>query len=102
MVSLFFFLLFLCQNCCVIMSYKIPQSVAKLNFKEEDKPKIDMNVCLDALKIWEWEDLSGPQQSNMLSWYSSQLLLLILPQMVKEESKPSVFGSAEDVCASYV
>lgn len=43
------------------MSYKIPQSVAKLNFKKGDKPKIEMNVCLDALKIWEWEDLSGSQ-----------------------------------------
>lgn len=32
----FFSLLFLCQICCVIMSCKIPQSVAKLSFKKED------------------------------------------------------------------
>lgn len=32
--SLFFFPLFPCHNCCVIMSCKIPQSVAKLNFKK--------------------------------------------------------------------
>lgn len=42
LVSLICFLSFLCQNCCVIMSYKIPHSVTKLNFKKEDEPKIEM------------------------------------------------------------
>ena len=51
----FFFLLFLCQNGCVIMSCKIPQSVAKLSFEKEDKPKIETRVYCDALKSCEHE-----------------------------------------------
>lgn len=49
--SLFFpFLLFSYQNYCVIMSCKIPPMVAKMNFRKEDKPNVEMNVYHGALK----------------------------------------------------
>ena len=50
LVFLIFPPLFLCQIYCVIMSCKIPQSVAKLSFKKEDEPKIEMSIYFDAFK----------------------------------------------------
>lgn len=37
------------------------------------------------LKSCECEALAAPQESMMLSWYRSELLLLILPQMMKKK-----------------
>ena len=51
------------------MSCKIPQSVAKLSFKKEDEPKIEMSIYFDAFKeLWMW--------SSCQSWGKHEVVLV--------------------------
>lgn len=51
-----------------------------------------MSIYCDARKERECEAIASPEESMKLSWCRSELLLLILPQMVKNHHFITVFS----------